>query len=201
MAYIKIGIIWFYIFLVIATIFAPEGYLSYYHTMSELAAQRHDLSWIMLIGFYGNALFYFIGATVLLKKHQISRFLIILLYLSSFSMLFIAYFQTTFDGYPETLGKSITLFNQNIYWIDIHINAAYFNQLIGYMMITYHIVVSDSKMKLLHITFTVFSVLFALLFLTIENRGIFQRLLSINNSIWIFFFFSKYKVKEIKKVS
>ena len=68
MNFIKIGVLWFLIWSIIATFFAPENYQILNHLMSDLSTVKHPYPFIMDTGFYGFSVFACMSAYVLYQK-------------------------------------------------------------------------------------------------------------------------------------
>ena len=99
MKLIKIGMIWFVIFLILATLFPPEGYNSFVFTMSELAHQGYDRAYILLIGFYGNGVFFIASGIHAYKHKSLSPLLYKSLIVSGLCIIGLGLFQTNYDYY------------------------------------------------------------------------------------------------------
>lgn len=184
---IRFGIIWFMIFLIIATIFSPEHYRSLVYTISELAHQGYSRAWILLIGFYGNGFILLLSGAYYFKKTVLPTFLSKGTMLSGVFIIGLGLFQTNYDYYglrPD----------DNIFFMLMHIVFALLNQGTFYMMVLYHIKHSDQQMMKKHRLLLVLNILFAVIFsVTPIYRGTFQRLIFIISGIWFWFYFNQFK--------
>lgn len=184
MKLVRLGIFWFILFLLIATFFKPEGYNSLVYTMSELAHQGYGRAYILLIGFYGNGLFFIAAGYQGYKNKNIDPSLYKSLMLSGLSIIGLGLFQTNYDYY----GIRDT---DNIILMYLHIVFAVINHIIGYKMVLFHIQHSHQKLKKIHIWFLIINILFVAIFVfTPIYRGLFQRILFIIGGIWFWFYFN-----------
>jgi hypothetical protein len=190
MKLIKIGMIWFILFLILATLFPPEGYNSFIYTMSELAHQDYARAYILLIGFYGNGVFLIASGINTYKNKSLSPVLYKSLIVSGLCILGLALFQTNYDYY----GIRAT---DNQLWMYLHIVCAVLNHLTGYVMVLYHIKHSEKDLKKIHTRYLILNVIFVAMFvLTPVYRGLFQRVLFIVGGIWFWCFFNVFKHKK-----
>lgn len=190
MKLIKIGMIWFVVFLILATLFPPEGYNSFVYTMSELAHQGYARAYILLIGFYGNGVIFIASGITAYKNKSLSPVLYKSLIVSGLCIIGLGLFQTNYDyyGIRET---------DNLVFMYLHILCAVLNHLIGYVMVWYHIKHSEKELKNLHKGYLVLNMILVALFVfTLIYRGLFQRVLFIVGGIWFWFYFNTFKHKK-----
>ena len=197
MKLVKLGIIWFILFLLIATFFKPEGYNSLIYTMSELAHQDYNRAYILITGFLGNGLFFIAAGYQGYKNKNIHPSLYKSLVLSGLCIIGLGLFQTNYDYY----GIRDT---DNIVFMYIHIVFAVTNHIIGYKMVLFHIQHSHQKLKNIHLWFLIINILFVIVFVfTPMYRGLFQRLLFSVGGIWFWFYFNQFstniQTKHFKK--
>ena len=197
MRLVKLGIIWFVLFLLIATYFKPEGYNSLVYTMSELAHQDYNRAYILIIGFFGNGLLFIAEGFQAYKNKYIHPTLYKGLVLSGLCIIGLGIFQTNYDYY----GIRDT---DNIVFMYLHIVFAVTNHIIGYKMVLFHIQHSHQKLKNIHLWFLIINIFFVIVFVfTPMYRGLFQRLLFIVGGIWFWFYFNHFstniQTKHFKK--
>lgn len=195
MKLIKIGMIWFVIFLILATLFPPEGYNSFIYTMSELAHQGYDRAYILLIGFYGNGVFFIASGVQAYKNKNLSPVLYKSLIVSGLCIIGLGIFQTNYDyyGIRET---------DNLILMLLHIVFAVSNHLIGYVMVLFHIKHSEKDLKRKHIRYLVLNMILVVMFVfTPIYRGLFQRVLFIVGGIWFWFYFNVFDSNKESIVS
>lgn len=187
MYFIKIGVFWFLILSIIATFYAPSNYQILNHLMSDLSTIKHPYPFIMDIGFYGFSVFAFLSAYVLYEKKQTPQLIIILIVLSALSMSLIALFDT---NYPMS---DVVVTSRGI---SLHAFFAASQEGLFVLLITYHIINSIKPIKTIHITFLTLSLLLSFIFLLNIYPGLFQRLIFINNGIWLLTYFHEFKQKS-----
>jgi hypothetical protein len=190
MKLIKIGMTWFVFFLILATLFPPEGYNSFIYTMSELAHQGYERAFILLIGFYGNGVFFIASGMNAYKNKSLPPLLYKSLFVSGLCIIGLGLFQTNYDYY----GIRAT---DNQIWMYLHIVCAVLNHLIGYVMVWYHINHSEKDLKKIHTRYLILNVILVAMFvLTPVYRGLFQRVLFIIGGIWFWYYFNVFKNKK-----
>jgi hypothetical membrane protein len=190
MKLIKIGMIWFVIFLILATLFPPEGYNSFVYTMSELAHQGYVRAFILLIGFYGNGVFFIASGMNAYKNKSISPVLYKSLIVSGLCIIGLGLFQTNYDYY----GIRAT---DNLLLMYLHIVCAVLNHITGYVMVWFHIKHSEKDLKKMHTRYLILNMILVVMFVfTPVYRGLFQRILFIVGGIWFWFYFNVFKSKK-----
>ena len=187
MNFIKIGVLWFLIWSIIATFFAPENYQILNHLMSDLSTVKHPYPFIMDTGFYGFSVFACMSAYVLYQKKQTPQIIILLIAMSAISMSLIAVFDT---NYPMS---DVVVTSRGI---SLHAFFAASQEGLFVLLITYHILNSMKPYKTVHIIFLTTSLLLSFIFILNIYPGLFQRLIFINNGIWLFTYFQKFKQKS-----
>lgn len=187
MKWIRLGIIWFFVWLVIATLYAPDDYSSITFLISDLATDYHPYDFLMTIGFIGYGVIYFIGVYDMYTKNITNTFLLSLIILSALSMILIGIFDTNY------LSNDIPVYHRTL---SLHSVFAGGQEALFITIILYHIIQSLGTMKKIHIMFLVLSVIFSMIFLIVDSIGLFQRLIFINNGLWTLFFFNKFQYKE-----
>ena len=190
MKLIRLGVIWFLIWFLIASIFPPLHYDGLIFTISELAHQGYERSWILLLGFYGNGFILFTSGIYYAKKSILKPFLSTGLIIAGVAIIGMGLFQTNFDYYGIRP-------SDNIYFMLLHIVFALSNQAVFYVMVLYHIKHSDQDMKKIHQILLIANIIFAILFSVFSffpfYRGIFQRFIFILSGIWFWFYFNHFK--------
>jgi hypothetical membrane protein len=190
MKLIKIGMIWFVIFLILATLFPPEGYNSFIYTMSELAHQGYVRAYILLIGFYGNGIFFIASGMHAYKNKSLSPVLYRSLIVSGLCIIGLGIFQTNYDYYGLRA-------SDNQVFMYLHILCAVLNHLTGYVMVWYHIKHSEKDLKKMHTRYLVLNMILVVMFVfTPLYRGLFQRVLFIVGGIWFWFYFNVFDSKD-----
>lgn len=163
----------------IAHFFAPEGYLFYQHTMSELAGQGVTNAWILTTGFILGGSMYIGFALYYLQKHKLPTWLFWLTALNGLMTLLLGVFPTSYD---ELINVNV---NETL--VIIHRYIAYASNLLTVASITTHAVLSKQKqLKLQHLFFLVFALVFSGFFILYNQdiRGIFQRLILLTTTLW-----------------
>ena len=80
--------------------------------------------------------------------------------------------------------------------ISLHAFFAASQEGLFVLLITYHILNSMKPYKTVHIIFLTTSLLLSFIFILNIYPGLFQRLIFINNGIWLFTYFQKFKQKS-----
>lgn len=163
----------------IAHFFAPEGYLFYKHTMSELAGQGVTNAWILTTGFILGGSMYIGFAFYYLQKHKLPTWLFWLTALNGLMTLLLGVFPTSYD---ELINVNV---NETV--VIIHRYIAYASNLLTVASITTHAALSKQKqLKLQHLFFLVFALVFSGFFILYNQdiRGIFQRLILLTTTLW-----------------
>lgn len=165
--------------ILIAHFFAPEGYLFYQHTMSELAGQGVPNAWILTSGFILGGSLYIGFAFHAYRQQQLPEWLFGLTALNGLLTLLLGVFPTSYDGLPNLA------VNETI--VVIHRYIAYGSNLLTIASITTHAGLSQGKMlKYRHLVFLVLAFIFSGLFIFYQQevRGIFQRLILLTTTTW-----------------
>lgn len=165
--------------ILIAHFFAPEGYLFYQHTMSELAGQGVRNAWILTSGFILGGASYIGFAFYYLRKQNLPTWLFYLTAGNGLMTLLLGVFPTSFDGLINP--------NVNETVVMIHRYIAYVSNLLTIASITTHAALSKQReLKLRHLFFLVFAFVFSGFFILYNQdiRGIFQRLILLTTTLW-----------------
>lgn len=163
----------------LAHFFAPEGYLFYQHTMSELAGQGVPNAWILTSGFVLGGASYFGFAIYYVQKQNLPKWLFWLTALNGLMTLLLGVFPTSYDALINV--------NVNETVVIIHRYIAYASNLLTLSSITTHAALSKQKyLKLQHLFFLVFAFVFSGFFILYNQdvRGIFQRLILLTTTLW-----------------
>ncbi len=163
----------------IAHFFAPEGYLFYQHTMSELAGQGVTNAWILTTGFVVGGSLYIGFALFYLRNQNLPIWLFWLTALNGLMTLLLGVFPTSYDGLMNA--------NVNETVVIIHRYIAYASNLLTLASITTHAALSKQRiLKLQHLFFLVFAFVFSGFFVLYRQdiRGIFQRLILLTTTLW-----------------
>jgi len=187
MTWIKFGIIWFFIWLIIATIFAPNDYSSFTYLISDLATSYHPYDYLMSIGFYGYTLIYFIGIYDVYKKQEMTQLLLVLIILSALSMFFLGIYDTNYAA------SDVPVYERTLSFHSIFAGG---QEALFIVILLYHIKMSQQKIRRIHLTFLSISMLFSSIFLIVDYTGLFQRLIFINNGLWVFFYLNRFQDKQ-----
>lgn len=163
----------------LAHFFAPEGYLFYQHTMSELAGQGVPNAWILTTGFILGGFSYIVFAFYYLRKQKLPVWLFWLTALNGLMTLLLGVFPTSYDG---LINADV---NETV--VIIHRYIAYASNLLTLASITTHAALSKQKtLKLQHLFFLVFAFVFSGFFILYNQdiRGVFQRLILLTTTLW-----------------
>lgn len=163
----------------LAHFFAPEGYLFYQHTMSELAGQGVPNAWILTSGFVLGGASYIGFAIYYVQKQNLPKWLFWLTTLNGLMTLLLGVFPTSYDALINV--------NVNETVVIIHRYIAYASNLLTLSSITTHAALSKQKyLKLQHLFFLVFAFVFSGFFILYNQdvRGIFQRLILLTTTLW-----------------
>jgi len=163
----------------LAHFFAPEGYVFYQHTMSELAGQGVPNAWILTTGFIVGGAFYIAFAFYYLQKQKLPVWLFWLTALNGLMTLLLGFFPTSYDGLMNA--------DVNETVVIIHRYIAYASNLLTLASITTHAALSKQKnLKLRHLFFLVFAFVFSGFFVLYNQdiRGVFQRLILLTTTLW-----------------
>jgi hypothetical protein len=162
--------------------FAPTGYVFYEHTMSEMAAQYAPNAWILTTGFFGAGLGYILFSTQLWYKKLMPTWLYGLIAANGLTLILLAFFPTSFDGYTTPPNETIVI---------IHRYIAYASNLLTLVGVVMHAYFSKGKIRLIHTSFILLAIVFSALFLGYNQdiRGLFQRFILLTTSSWTWFYF------------
>jgi hypothetical protein len=170
----------------IAHFFAPEDYLFYQHTMSEMAGQFVPNAWILTTGFYLTGIFYMIFSFFYFKAKVIPGWLFGLTFANGVMTLLLGVFPTSFDGLliPEI--------NETI--VIIHRYVAYTSNLLTLTSILLHMLIGNTiELKMKHMSFFVLIFVFSgfFIFYNQEIRGVFQRLILLTSTAWTVLYYGQ----------
>ncbi len=163
----------------LAHFFAPEGYVFYQHTISELAGQGVPNAWILTTGFIVGGASYIAFAFYYLQKQKLPVWLFWLTALNGLMTLLLGFFPTSYDGLMNA--------DVNETVVIIHRYIAYASNLLTLASITTHAALSKQKnLKLRHLFFLVFAFVFSGFFVLYNQdiRGVFQRLILLTTTLW-----------------
>ena len=163
----------------LAHFFAPEGYVFYQHTISELAGQGVPNAWILTTGFIVGGASYIAFAFYYLQKQKLPVWLFWLTALNGLMTLLLGFFPTSYDGLVNA--------DVNETVVIIHRYIAYASNLLTLASITTHAALSKQKnLKLRHLFFLVFAFVFSGFFVLYNQdiRGVFQRLILLTTTLW-----------------
>ncbi len=165
--------------------FAPEGYLFYQHTMSEMAAQYAPNAWILTLGFLGAGLGYLVFSYIYFRRKKLPLWLTILTMLNGLSLILLAVFPTSYDGYSIPPNETIVV---------IHRYIAYVSNIITMVSLGIHAVKSKGNLRLIHSLFLITAFVFSGFFIYYNQdvRGLFQRLILLTTSSWTWFYYAKF---------
>ena len=183
----KIGVLWFYMFALIAHFFAPEGYSIIHNNFSQLGPQGYHLSWIMQIAFIGSAILWLYGL-YLNKKRPVLHNSVAWMFLGiSIFIVFAGIFKTTL---PEL---QIPISSQSTLERDLHLFAAHGSQLLGLIILLEHIKYSSGNVKRIHISILIALFVLSIIFQFGPFMGLTQRILAFTHSFWTIKYLNIYK--------
>ena len=183
----KSGVVFFYVFMLVAQLFPPEGYNVLIHNVSQLGPQNYALSWIMRIAFIGSALVW-LYALYLNKKTPVLHPWVAYGFLAISVFIIVAgVFQASLDTVPGTI---------NVLEANIHTYAGHGSQIIGLFILLEHVFKSKGSMKTIHLMFLTLLVVWSIFFELSPNVGLWQRILAVTHSTWTLLFLNQYKRKE-----
>jgi hypothetical protein len=165
--------------ILIAHFFAPQGYVFYLHTMSELAGQGVENAWILTSGFVLGGASYMGVSYYYFKTSSLPMWLFLLTFFNGLMTLLLGVFPTSYDGlvnYPA---------NETI--VIIHRYIAYASNFLTIASITVHAALSKNpSLKLRHLSFLVFAFVFSGFFILYDQdiRGVFQRMILLTTTVW-----------------
>ena len=183
----KTGVVFFYVFMLIAQLFPPEGYNLLIHNVSQLGPQNHDLSWIMRIAFIGSALLWMIALYVNKKTPVLHPFVAYGFLAISVFIVVAGVFQASLDTVPGTI---------NTLEATIHTYAGHGSQVIGLFILLEHVLKSKGRMKTIHLMFLALLILWSIFFEISPNVGLWQRILAVTHSTWTLLFLNTYVLKK-----
>lgn len=164
----------------VAHFFAPLDYRWTMHTMSELAAQGVPNAWLLTSGFMLGGLSYVWFGLRYLKQSNPLPWLLPLTILNGVLTFLLGVFPTSYD--------ELLTFNPNELIVVIHRYIAYASNLVTLLTIILHATASkDKTLKMQHLFFLVFAFIFSGFFILYQQeiRGIFQRLILLTTSVWM----------------
>jgi hypothetical protein len=166
----------------ISHFFAPTGYVFYEHTMSEMAAQFAPNAWILTTGFVGAGIGYIVFAYHAWVKKSIPTWLYGLVIANGVTLILLAFFPTSFDGYTMPANETVVI---------IHRYIAYASNFITILSLGLHAYYSKGKVRYIHSIFIALAIIFSAFFIGYNQdvRGVFQRLILITTSSWTWFYF------------
>ncbi len=177
----------------IAHFFAPQGYVLYLHTMSELAAQGVDNAWILTSGFILGGASYMGFSYYYVKKASLPMWLFLFTFFNGLMTLLLGFFPTSYDGLPN--------FAANETIVIIHRYIAYASNFLTIASITFHAALSKNpNLKLRHLFFLVFAFVFSGFFILYNQdiRGLFQRLILLTTTVWTFTSYGIWDLKQAR---
>jgi hypothetical protein len=180
----KIGVLWFYGFALLAHFIVPEGYSIINNNVSQLGAQGFEYAFIMRIAFIGSALFWIFGIYLNYKTPTLHRSVSIGFFFIAISIIVAGIFRVPLPGFTE---------EPNILYQNIHLAAGHASQLAGLFILLEHIYKSDKIMRKRHIIVFILLFVFSLFFQFAPFIGISQRLLALTHSIWTFKYLNVYR--------
>jgi hypothetical protein len=182
----KLGVLWFYLFALIAHFFQPDGYSILNNNFSQLGPQGYALSFIMQIAFIGSASLWFYGLYRNYKNPVLHKRVSIMFFFIAFFIVIAGVFKTILpsDTFIETPSAILEA--------NIHLFAAHGSQILGLLILIEHIIYSDKTMKRYHMTILILLVLFSIIFEFAPYIGVTQRVLSLTHSFWTLMFLNVY---------
>ena len=183
----KSGVLFFYVFMLVAQLFPPEGYNVLIHNVSQLGPQNYALSWMMRIAFIGSALVW-LYALYLNKKTPVLHPWVAYGFLAISVFIIVAgVFQASLDTVPGTI---------NVLEANIHTYAGHGSQIIGLFILLEHVFKSKGSMKTIHLMFLTLLIVWSIFFELSPNVGLWQRILAVTHSTWTLLFLNQYIRKE-----
>lgn len=179
----------------LAHFFAPEGYVFYQHTISELAGQGVPNAWILTTGFIVGGASYIAFAFYYLQKQKLPVWLFWLTALNGLMTLLLGFFPTSYDGLVNA--------DVNETVVIIHRYIAYASNLLTLASITTHAALSKQKnLKLRHLFFLVFAFVFSGFFVLYNQdiRGVFQRLILLTTTLWTLSSYGEFVLSKNRSV-
>ena len=183
----KAGVIFFYVFMLIAQLFPPTGYDLFIHNLSQLGPQNYRLAWIMQIAFIGSALVW-IYALYLNKNTPVLHPSVAYGFLAISVFIIVA---GLFKASLETVPGTIDVLEANI-----HTYAGHGSQIIGLFILLEHVFKSKGPMKKIHMLFLLLLIVWSVFFELSPNVGLWQRILAVTHSTWTLMFLNQYIKKE-----
>jgi hypothetical membrane protein len=184
---IKFTNFWIVFIIFIAHFFAPDGYIFYQHTMSELAGQGVPNAWILTTGFFTGGLAYMIFSVYYRYKKIMPKWLFYITFTNGLMTLLLGTFPTSFDGLLTIpINETVVIIHRYIAYTS---NALTIAGMIG------HIYVSKSpRLKIIHGYFIVFAIVFSGFFVLYNQdiRGIFQRLILLITTSWTLLYYGEF---------
>lgn len=185
----KVGVIWFYTFALIAHFFAPEPYNILMHNFSQLGPQGYALSWVMQIAFIGSAILWFYGLYLNTKTKTLHTRVAIMFAFIALFIVVAGIFKTTLEGVPLLLSSSSTLEK------NLHLLAAHSSQVLGLLILLEHIRYSDITVRKHHVRILVALIILSIIFQFGPLTGVTQRVLALTHSYWTLRYLNLYTKK------
>ena len=183
----KSGVLFFYVFMLVAQLFPPEGYNVLIHNVSQLGPQNYTLSWIMRIAFIGSALVWLYALYLNTKTPILHTFVAYGFLAISVFIIIAGVFQASLDTVPGTI---------NVLEANIHTYAGHGSQIIGLFILLEHVFKSKGSMKTIHVLFLTLLIVWSIFFELSPNVGLWQRILAVTHSTWTLLFLNQYIRKE-----
>lgn len=164
----------------IAHFFAPQDYRWTMHTMSELAAQGVPNAWLLTSGFLLGGLGYVWFGYQYWRNEKVLKWLFMLTIINGVLTFLLGIFPTSYD--------ELITYDPNEVIVVIHRYIAYASNFVTLGMIAVHTGKSkDPLLKLQHVVFLVFAFVLSGFFVLYQQevRGIFQRLILLTTSAWM----------------
>ena len=177
----------------IAHFFGPQGYIFYFHTMSELAGQGVENAWILTSGFMIGGASYMGFSYYYFKKGSLPTWLFWLTFLNGLMTLLLGVFPTSYDGFMNYPA------NETI--VIIHRYIAYASNFMTIASIMVHAILSKNpNLKLRHLFFLVFAFVFSGFFILYNQdiRGLFQRIILLTTTVWTFTSYGVWDLKQTR---
>lgn len=181
----KLGVIWFYTFALIAHFFSPEGYQILENNFSQLGPQGYALSWIMQIAFIGSAILWYYGLYLNKKNPVLHHRVAIMFFFIATFIVIAGIFKTNLpvSSLPETYNQLEK---------QLHLIAAHGSQILGLLILLEHIKYASKDMRIHHIRVLVALVILSVIFQFGPFMGLTQRILAFTHSYWTLRYLNRY---------
>lgn len=174
----KLGVLWFYFFALIAHFFAPDGYSILENNFSQLGPQGYERAWIMQMAFIGSAFLWFYGLYLNTKTPVLHKSVAWMFAFISLFIIFAGLFKTTLPGI-EIVQASASQTERNI-----HLFAAHGSQVLGLLILLEHVKNAKGMVKRNHIIVLVALIILSVIFEFGPFLGVTQRILALTHSFW-----------------